>query len=203
MNRALFSLLLALSACDWQQSALLNSVPIDGTRTDDMYVYLAYDGLDPVTVREAMARGAFAGAQWKTASFVNSFPGSSDVSWTRIMRAGKLKGYEYEYYDPAQDKLVDSGYSGLAKHILPNLISVVSVIAGFEIAGAILIESGLSYLGLGVQPPTVDWGRMIADGQTYLTTHWELSTLPGIAVVITALGLSLLADGLADLLRPE
>ena len=61
----------------------------------------------------------------------------------------------------------------------------------------------LGYLGLGVQPPTPDWGRMIADGQTFLTTHWELSTIPGIAVVITALGLSLLADGLADLLRPE
>ncbi len=61
----------------------------------------------------------------------------------------------------------------------------------------------LGYLGLGVQPPTPDWGTMIADGQTYLTTHWELSTFPGIAVVITALGLSLLADGLADLLRPE
>ena len=59
------------------------------------------------------------------------------------------------------------------------------------------------YLGLGIQPPTPDWGGMIADGQAYLTTKWELSTIPGIAVVITALGLSLLADGLADLLRPE
>jgi peptide/nickel transport system permease protein len=59
------------------------------------------------------------------------------------------------------------------------------------------------YLGLGEQPPNPDWGRMIADGQTFLTTHWELSTIPGIAVVVTALGLSLLADGLADLLRPE
>ena len=61
----------------------------------------------------------------------------------------------------------------------------------------------LGYLGLGVQPPTPDWGRMIADGQGFLTTNWQLSTVPGIAVVITALGLSLLADGLADLLRPE
>jgi peptide/nickel transport system permease protein len=61
----------------------------------------------------------------------------------------------------------------------------------------------LGYLGLGVQPPTPDWGTMIAEGQTFLTTHWELSTIPGIAVVVTALGLSLLADGLADLLRPE
>jgi len=61
----------------------------------------------------------------------------------------------------------------------------------------------LGYLGLGIQPPTPDWGTMIADGQTFITTRWELSTIPGLAVVITGLGLSLLGDGLADLLRPE
>ncbi len=61
----------------------------------------------------------------------------------------------------------------------------------------------LGWLGLGVQPPTPDWGSMIAGGQTYIQTHWQLSTFPGVAVVITALGLALLADGLADLLRPE
>jgi peptide/nickel transport system permease protein len=67
----------------------------------------------------------------------------------------------------------------------------------------ILVIVTLGYLALGVQPPTPDWGRMISDGQTYLTTHWELSTIPGIAIVLTALGLSLIADGLADLFRPE
>jgi peptide/nickel transport system permease protein len=61
----------------------------------------------------------------------------------------------------------------------------------------------LGYLGLGIQPPTPDWGGMIADGQAFITTTWELSTIPGIVVVITALGLSLIGDGLADLLRPE
>jgi ABC-type dipeptide/oligopeptide/nickel transport system permease subunit len=61
----------------------------------------------------------------------------------------------------------------------------------------------LGYLGLGIQPPTPDWGSMIADGQTFITTRWELSTIPGLAVVITGIGLSLLGDGLADLLRPE
>jgi peptide/nickel transport system permease protein len=61
----------------------------------------------------------------------------------------------------------------------------------------------LGYLGLGVPPPTADWGAMIFDGQTFLTTNWWLSTIPGLAVVITGLGLSLIGDGLADLLRPE
>ena len=60
----------------------------------------------------------------------------------------------------------------------------------------------LGYLGLGVQPPTPDWGRMMSEGLSYLTTRWELVTIPGIAVVITALGLALVADGIADLLRP-
>jgi len=61
----------------------------------------------------------------------------------------------------------------------------------------------LGYIGIGVQPPTPDWGNMIADGQNFLTTRWQLSTIPGLAVVVTGIGLSLLGDGLADLLRPE
>jgi ABC-type dipeptide/oligopeptide/nickel transport system permease subunit len=61
----------------------------------------------------------------------------------------------------------------------------------------------LGYLGLGVQPPTPDWGAMISEGQEFLTTYWALATLPGIAVLITGLGLSLLGDGLADVLRPQ
>ena len=89
------------------------------------------------------------------------------------------------------------------RHLLPNVVTQAIVFAMSDIVLDILAIVTLGYLGLGVQPPTPDWGRMIADGQTYLTTHWELSTIPGIAVVITALGLSLLADGLADVLRPE
>jgi peptide/nickel transport system permease protein len=77
------------------------------------------------------------------------------------------------------------------------------VYAMSDIVLVLLAIVTLGYLGLGVQPPAPDWGRMIADGQPYLTTNWELSTVPGLAIVFTALGLSLLADGLADLLRPE
>jgi peptide/nickel transport system permease protein len=87
--------------------------------------------------------------------------------------------------------------------LFPNVVTQALVFAMSDIVLDILAIVTLGYLGLGVQPPTPDWGRMIADGQTYLTTNWELSTFPGVAVVITALGLSLLADGLADLLRPE
>jgi peptide/nickel transport system permease protein len=71
-----------------------------------------------------------------------------------------------------------------------------------DIVQDILAIVTLSYLGLGIAPPTADWGSMISDGQNFLTTHWQLSTIPGFAVVVTGLGLSLLGDGLADVLRP-
>jgi peptide/nickel transport system permease protein len=61
----------------------------------------------------------------------------------------------------------------------------------------------LGYLGLGIPPPSPDWGRMIYEGQSFLTTNWQLSTIPGVAVVIVGLALSLIGDGLADLLRRE
>jgi len=124
------------------------------------------------------------------------------VSYARILRGEILVAKRQEYILAAQA----AGFRDLriiGRHLLPNVITQAIVFAMSDIVLDILAIVTLGYLGLGVQPPTADWGKMIADGQTYLTTHWELSTIPGIAVMITALGLSLLADGLADLLRPE
>ncbi len=124
------------------------------------------------------------------------------VSYARIVRGEVLVAKRQEYVLAARA----AGLSDLriiGRHLLPNVITQAIVFAMSDIVLDILAIVTLGYLGLGVQPPTPDWGKMIADGQTYLTTHWELSTIPGCAVVITALGLSLLADGLADLLRPE
>jgi peptide/nickel transport system permease protein len=124
------------------------------------------------------------------------------VSYARIVRGEVLVAKRREYVLAARAAGLSHGRI-LFRHLLPNVITQGIVFAMSDIVLDILAIVTLGYLGLGVQPPTPDWGRMIADGQTYLTTHWELSTIPGIAVVITALGLSLLADGLADLLRPE
>ena len=124
------------------------------------------------------------------------------VSYTRIVRGEVLVAKRREYVLAARAAGL-SDARVIVRHLLPNVITQAIVFAMSDIVLDILAIVTLGYLGLGVQPPTPDWGRMIADGQTYLTTNWELSTIPGIAVVVTALGLSLLADGLADLLRPE
>jgi peptide/nickel transport system permease protein len=124
------------------------------------------------------------------------------VSYTRIVRGEVLVAKRRDYALAAKAAgLSDARIMG--RHLLPNVITQAVVFAMSDVVLGILAIVTLGYLGLGVQPPTPDWGRMIADGQTYLTTNWQLATYPGIAVVITALGLSLLADGLADLLRPE
>lgn len=124
------------------------------------------------------------------------------VSYARIVRGEVLVARRREYTLAARSGGL-SDWRILFRHLLPNVVTQAIVFAMSDIVLVILAIVTLGYLGLGVQPPTPDWGRMIADGQTYLTTNWALSTVPGIAVVITALGLSLLADGLADLLRPE
>lgn len=124
------------------------------------------------------------------------------VSYARIVRGEVLVAKRREYVDAARAAGLSHGRI-IFRHLLPNVITQAIVFAMSDIVLDILAIVTLGYLGLGVQPPTPDWGNMIAEGQSYLTTQWELSTVPGVAVVVTALGLSLLADGLADLLRPE
>ena len=124
------------------------------------------------------------------------------VSYARIIRGETLVAKRQEYILAARA----AGFRDrriIARHLLPNVITQAIVYAMSDIVLDILAIVTLGYLGLGIQPPTPDWGGMIADGQAFLTTKWELSTIPGVVVVITALGLSLIGDGLADLLRPE
>jgi peptide/nickel transport system permease protein len=124
------------------------------------------------------------------------------VSYTRIIRAEVFSHKRREYVLAARAGGLSTPRI-LVRHILPNVVTQAIVFACSDIVLDLVAIVTLGYLGLGVQPPTPDWGRMMADGQTYITTRWELVTIPGIAVVITAAGLALLADGLADLLRPE
>jgi peptide/nickel transport system permease protein len=89
------------------------------------------------------------------------------------------------------------------RHILPNSITPLLVQVSLDIGGVILTASALSFLGLGAQDPTPDWGLMIAEGQSYFTPDWWLVTFPGIAILLTAFAFNLLGDGLRDLLDPK
>ena len=87
------------------------------------------------------------------------------------------------------------------RHLLPNAITPAIVYWMTDMALAILLGSSLGYLGLGAQPPTAEWGVQIADGKNYMNTAWWISVFPGVAIVLTGLGFSLMGDGLAEMLR--
>lgn len=124
------------------------------------------------------------------------------VSYTWIIRGEILAVKRHEYILAAR-ALGFSRRRIIARHLVPNVITQAIVYSMSDVVFTILTIVTLGYLGLGVPAPTPEWGSMMADGQGFITTNWQLATIPGIAVVITGIGLSLLGDGLADLLRPE
>jgi peptide/nickel transport system permease protein len=89
------------------------------------------------------------------------------------------------------------------RHILPNAMAPVLVAATLGVAGAILTESGLSFLGLGVQPPDASWGNILNDGKAHIEIAWWLSVFPGLAILVTVLGYNLLGEGIRDALDPR
>ena len=124
------------------------------------------------------------------------------VYYARLMRAEVIAQMGNDYASAG----VVMGYSDrriIFRHLLPNAITPVIVYWMTDMALAILLGSSLGYLGLGAQPPQAEWGVLIAEGRNFITTAWWLSLMPGIAIVLTGLGFSLLGDGLADLLRPR
>jgi len=120
-----------LAGCDWTEAAFLNSLPTAGNKSGDFYVYLGVDGLSPRTVREAMAQGAFQRPDWKVAKFITMFPGTSDASWTRILHTAKTEGYEFEYYDPTTDSVINSGLLGVGRHLMPTVSESLSFDAAY------------------------------------------------------------------------
>lgn len=91
----------------------------------------------------------------------------------------------------------------LWKHIFPNLVNTVMVLATLQLGRAIIIEAGITFLGLGIQPPATAWGLIISDGRIYMTTAWWVPTFAGIAIMITVLGANLFGDWLRDKLDPR
>ncbi|HYR71240.1 MAG TPA: nickel transporter permease [Candidatus Acidoferrum sp.] len=127
---------------------------------------------------------------------------SSWVVYARVVRGEVLSIREREYVHAAV-ALGSRHWRVLMTHVLPNTFTPWLVVATLDMARVIVIESALSFLGLGVQPPTPTWGGMLADGRVYLSTAWWLATFPGLAILITVLGINLFGDGLRDTLDPR
>ncbi len=124
------------------------------------------------------------------------------VIYARMVRGRLLVERQKEYVEAA----VACGAPGgriMFRHLLPNVAPIVIVIATLQLGLMILLESSLSYVGVGIEPPTSSWGRMLNDGQMYMAVAWWVSTLPGLAIVFTVLGVNFLGDGLRQALGVE
>jgi peptide/nickel transport system permease protein len=127
---------------------------------------------------------------------------SAVPNYARLVRGTVLAARENVYVEAAEaigarDRTI------LVKHILPNVLGPVIVLSTLGIAGAILSGAALSFLGLGAQPPTPEWGAVLSDGRNYLRQAWWISTFPGLAIMVTVLSVNLLGDGLRDALDPR
>lgn len=126
----------------------------------------------------------------------------SVTSWpiyARTVRSSSLAIRENEYILAARS-VGARNFWIIRKHILPNCLSPILVIASYELARMIIMESALGFLGLGIQPPTPTWGNMLGEGRQYITSAWWLVTFPGLAIMLTVSSINFLGDGLRDLL---
>lgn len=129
--------------------------------------------------------------------------GIADVpSFVRLVRGSVLSAREHVYVEAARavglpDRLI------LLRHMLPNVFAPLLVVSTLEVGNAILVASSLSFLGLGAQPPSPEWGAMLAAGREYMRTAWWLTVFPGLAIAFTVLAVNLLGDGLRDAIDPR
>ena len=136
---------------------------------------------------------------WKVVA-VLALSGWTD--YARIVRSQALQHREMLYVTAAK-ATGGSDARILFRHVLPNISASIIVIATMNIAVNILLEAGLSFLGLGISPSTPSWGAMVADGRNYVQTAWWLTVFPGLAIFVSVLGLNLLGDWLRDVMDPS
>jgi len=124
------------------------------------------------------------------------------VVYTRLVRASVLSIKERDFMTAAT--ALGAGDSRiLLRHVMPNVLAPVIVVSTLQLAELIIVESSLSFLGLGVQPPVPSWGSMVSQGREYIASAWWLATFPGLAILLTVLGANLFGDALRDALDPR
>jgi peptide/nickel transport system permease protein len=171
-----------------------------GGRIDDLCMRLTDTMLAMPFILLALAVIAVLGSSLRNIIFV--LGATSWVSYARVVRAEVLTLRTREFVAAAK-ALGSHGTRIVFRHLLPNVLTPVIVIATLEVARMIILESALSFLGLGVQPPTPTWGGMLADGRAYLSTAWWFATVPGLCIMLSVLGINLLGDWLRDVLDPR
>lgn len=127
---------------------------------------------------------------------------SAAPTFIRVVRGAVLAIKEYDYIEAAR-ALGASDLRLLLRHVLPNVLAPIIVIATLQFGGAILATAALSFLGLGAQPPTPEWGAMAYSGRAFVRDAWWMSLFPGVAILLAVLGLNLTGDGLRDVLDPR
>ncbi|WP_199261874.1 ABC transporter permease [Paracoccus binzhouensis] len=124
------------------------------------------------------------------------------VPFTRLVRGEVLSLKERDYVRAAHS-IGTPNSTIILRHLLPNVLSTIIVVSTLSVGTAIISESSLSFLGLGIQPPDVSWGYMLSEGQTHLSTSWWIATFPGIALSLTVIGFIFLGDWLRDATDPR
>lgn len=197
------SLALAASAMVLAASAGVTvglAAGVAGGRLDDVVMRVADVQLAFPVIMLAIAIVAVVGTS--PAALVGVLALSGWVLYARTVRASVLTIRQLEYVEAART-LGASDLRVVARHILPNILAPILVIGSSQFATMVLLESGLSFLGMGIQAPQPSWGLMLAEGRDYLSNAWWLATVPGLAISLVVLGANLLGDGLRDLLDPS
>lgn len=127
---------------------------------------------------------------------------ASIPTYARIVRASVLSIREQEFVESAR-AIGENDFSIIFRYILPNSLAPIIVQATLGVAWAILSAAGLSFLGLGLQPPTPEWGAMLSAGRQYIFDAWWITTFPGLAIVLIVLALNIFGDGIRDALDPK
>ena len=171
-----------------------------GQRLDEVIMAVADIQLALPTILLAITMIAVLGPSFTNLVVVIGISGW--VTYARIARAQVLSVREKEFVEASRAQ--GSGPLRIVcRHILPNILSPLIVVATLDLARTIILEATLSFLGLGMQPPTPSWGGMLSDGREYLLSAWWIATFPGLALMLTALSFNRLGDWVRDLTDPR